>query len=230
MRSWFVDNGPRFSHPEPVEGVPTSCHPLFYATAEETTMLTAQAPAPPAVATLDVGTTHWLIILTAATIIATGVVVIVGRWWMGQRDSSASIVRGWLGVSLVAGLLLFCGASLAAGDSNMRSTLFGGLIASAGAATVFHFASKGSDQARQDILNASFGTIQVPDLEKKTVGGAHLLMARTALELRLDPPDGGDGDIVAKQTPPAGTSARKGSAVVATATPPDGQPHPGVSA
>jgi hypothetical protein len=37
-------------------------------------------------------------------------------------------------------------------------------VASAGAAVAFYFATKASDQARSDILNASLGTTTVPDL------------------------------------------------------------------
>jgi len=92
-------------------------------------------------------------------IVFIGIVVFVARYLLSQRDSTSSVVRSWLALTLVAGVLVFCGISLGVDDSSMRSTLFGGLIASAGAATAFYFSSKNSDQARKDILDASFGTI-----------------------------------------------------------------------
>jgi hypothetical protein len=95
----------------------------------------------------------WLVV---ASVIAAGIVIIVGRNWLksGPDGQAASLIRSWIAVSLVIGLLIFCGATLFGTDTSLQSTLFGGLIASTGAAVAFYFSSKGADQARSDILNA----------------------------------------------------------------------------
>ncbi|HEX5251382.1 MAG TPA: hypothetical protein VFW14_17090 [Gaiellales bacterium] len=44
----------------------------------------------------------------------------------------------------------------------LRSTLFGGLVASVGAAVAFYFSSNTADQARSDVLNAAVALSQGP--------------------------------------------------------------------
>ncbi|MGN6377484.1 MAG: Ig domain-containing protein [Gaiellales bacterium] len=71
------------------------------------------------------------------------------------KEPSKSMVRSWIAIALVLGLLVFCATSFVVGDSALRSTLFGGLVASVGAAVAFYFSSKSADQARADILDAA---------------------------------------------------------------------------
>jgi hypothetical protein len=71
-----------------------------------------------------------------------------------------SVVRSWIAISLVMGLLVFCATAFLIDDPSLRSTLYGGLIASVGAAVAFYFSSKGADQARSDILNATLALSQ----------------------------------------------------------------------
>lgn len=96
----------------------------------------------------------WLVV---AGIIAAGIVIIIGRNLLksGQDGPAASVIRSWIAISLVIGLLIFCAATLLGNNTSLQSTLFGGLIASTGAAIAFYFSSKGADQARADILNAA---------------------------------------------------------------------------
>jgi hypothetical protein len=70
-------------------------------------------------------------------------------------DPAKSFVRSWIAVSLVLGLLVFCAASFMINDARLRSTLFGGLIASAGSAVAYYFSSRAADQARADILTTT---------------------------------------------------------------------------
>jgi hypothetical protein len=95
----------------------------------------------------------WLVV---GGIIAAGFVVILGRTWVksGQDGPAASVIRSWIAISLVIGLLIFCAATLLGNDTSLQSILFGGLIASTGAAIAFYFSSQGADKARADILNA----------------------------------------------------------------------------
>ena len=96
----------------------------------------------------------WLVV---AGIIAAGIVVIAGRYFLknGQDGPTASVIRSWIAISLIIGLLIFCAAALLGNNTSLQSSLFGGLIASTGAAIAFYFSSKGADQARADILNAA---------------------------------------------------------------------------
>jgi hypothetical protein len=95
----------------------------------------------------------WLVV---GGIIAAGLVVILGRSLVksGQGGPAASVIRSWIAISLVIGLLIFCAATLLGSDTSLQSILFGGLIASTGAAIAFYFSSQGADKARADILNA----------------------------------------------------------------------------
>jgi hypothetical protein len=98
-------------------------------------------------------------------ILAAGVVVIVGRKTLPsdatrQRASTipsepASLIRSWIAIALVIGLLIFCGAAFLVDNETLRSTLTGGLVASVGAAVAFYFSSKSADQARTDILGTA---------------------------------------------------------------------------
>jgi len=72
-----------------------------------------------------------------------------------KTDPAKSFVRSWIAVTLVLGLLVFCGASLMISDAKLRATLFGGLIASTGSAVAYYFSSRAADQARADILTTT---------------------------------------------------------------------------
>lgn len=86
-----------------------------------------------------------LLALVVGGSLLAGVVVIFGRRFSKNPDPSASIIRSWLAISLVFGLLVFCGAAFLIDDSPLRSTLLGGLIASVAAAVTFYFSSKTTD-------------------------------------------------------------------------------------
>jgi hypothetical protein len=156
-----------------------------------------------------------LLIVAGVVLLGIGAIIIWGR---SGTTGDKVIVRSWLAVSFTAGLLLFCAASLALGDTTLRSTLFGGLVASVGASSAFYFASRGSDQARKDILNASTLSVPVPDLSGRTVAEANIQMAKLPLVLMVSPSDAEpDWIIQADQQPRATTSVPHGSAVEATA-------------
>ena len=169
---------------------------------------------------LDVGAMEIVLGIVAVTVLIGGLLVILSRGRSGRPDGNMSTIRSWLAVALVSGLILFCAVSLAIPDSSMRSTLFGGLIASAGAASAFYFASSNSDQARKDILDASFGTMEVPDLGNKTLDQVHEVVARSAMELQVQPPEAPGTATVRSQDPPAGVRVRRGTTLTVTADDP----------
>jgi hypothetical protein len=103
-----------------------------------------------------------LLALVSAATLAAGLVVILGRTKVTGDPTAqgGSVIRSWIAISLVIGLLIFCAAAFLINDTSLRSTLFGGLVASVGAAVAFYFSSKTADQARTDILNAAVAMSQ----------------------------------------------------------------------
>jgi hypothetical protein len=117
------------------------------------------------VATLTIGQEFALLGIIVGGMLLAGVVVIVGRSLLsGKKDSdqAGSLVRSWIAIALVMGLLVFCAGALYLPDATTRSTMFGGLIASVGAAVAFYFSSQGADQARSDVLNTAVALSQGP--------------------------------------------------------------------
>ena len=115
----------------------------------------------------------WLFLIVVLGILLAGVVVIVGRSVLdkGQTDQPASLIRSWIAISLVLGLLAFCAAAFLITDTTLRSTLFGGLIASVGAAIAFYFSSSAGDKTRADILKAVAISQGAPPASAPTVTG-----------------------------------------------------------
>ncbi len=96
-----------------------------------------------------------LAVMIGGSIIA-GIIIAFTRSKQRTPDGETqSVVRSWLAVSLVLGLLSTCAAAFEINDPQLRNTLLGGLVASTGAATAFYFSSKGADAARADILKTT---------------------------------------------------------------------------
>src|SRR5262249_10173013 len=107
--------------------------------------------------------------------------------------------------------------TFAINDPNLRNTVFGGLIASVGAAVAFYFSSKAADQARKDILNAAFGTETVPDLSDMKEADAAAALGKTSLKLEVSPDSSKSVNAVVKSQQPLKDSiVGKGSSVVVT--------------
>jgi hypothetical protein len=193
-------------------------------TVDQTTVTPSPTPGP---TTVLPGADSSLVWAVAGTVILAGMVVIAGRAALAALapkqpaqagDSGASIVRSWIAISLVAGLLIFCAVTFAINDSTLRSTLFGGLVASVGAAVAFYFSSKSADQARQDVMSAALGTTEVPNLvgtppPSKTIADARATISEAPLKLVVNDPNAADDYIVTGQSPTQGTSVRNGSKV-----------------
>jgi hypothetical protein len=105
-----------------------------------------------------------LLVVVVVGMLLAGGVVIIGRARLGgapdSAESGGSVIRSWIAISLVMGLLVFCAAAFLVEETSLRSTLFGGLIASVSAAVAFYFSSKSADQARSDILKAAVAMSQ----------------------------------------------------------------------
>jgi hypothetical protein len=130
-----------------------------------------------------------------------------------QGGPDRTFMRSWLAISLVGGLLIFSAVSFQLDDTTLRSSLLGGVIASAGAATAFYFASKSADQARQDILNASVPTTTTPNLVGHTKAQVNAALAGTPLYLDASPATAGDDWVATLQDPQANQQTPSGSRV-----------------
>lgn len=131
----------------------------------------------------------------------------------GQSGPDRTFMRSWLAISLVGGLLIFSAVSFQLDDTTLRSTLLGGVVASAGAAAAFYFASKSADQARQDILNASVPTTTTPNLVGHTRSDVNAALAGAPLYLDASPATADNSWIAISQDPPANQQTPSGSRV-----------------
>src|SRR5437016_14228215 len=76
--------------------------------------------------------------IVAAAVLAVGAILVWAPSAVPQA-AGGSVVRSWIALSLVLGLVMFCAFSFAVDDATLRSTLIGGLTASVGAAITFYF-------------------------------------------------------------------------------------------
>jgi len=120
----------------------------------------------PTIAASTVSFSHVLLLLGIIVVgmLLAGLVVIWGRHSVtaGSSTEADSVVRSWIAISLVMGLLVFCAAAFLVTEPSLRNTLFGGLIASVSGATAFYFSTKAADRARADILKAAVTMSQGP--------------------------------------------------------------------
>ena len=95
----------------------------------------------------------------------------------------------------------------------LRTTLIGGLVATVSSVVAFYFATKSSDQARQDLLKAGASKVLVPALKGDTKAQVASTMAALPLSLVFQQPDAQDNWRVPSQTPAANTTVSSGDEV-----------------
>jgi hydroxymethylglutaryl-CoA reductase len=162
----------------------------------------------------------------AVLILLIGMLVLLIRHVLVKKDSVDSqantdktIVRSWLAVVLVAGLLLFATGSFFIANANLQNLLMGGVIASAGTAVAFYFSSRSSEQTQQNLLNALGSQITLPDLTAGTVGDAQNIAAALPLTLVISPAGSAPADSVTSTSPPPGSIVRPGTVITVRAKP-----------
>ncbi|HVV08913.1 PASTA domain-containing protein [Amycolatopsis sp.] len=164
--------------------------------------------------TLSWGQTLLVVLVVAVVLLVAGLIVILARATGSQADSG-SVVRSWIAISLVFGLVMFTAFTFAVNDPSLRSALIGGLTASVGSAIAYYFSAKSSDQARQDLLSATVGVEPVPDLAGLNETEAAAALGKTSLKLEVDPASPtGPGLRIDQQNPQPGTQSPKGSSVI----------------
>jgi hypothetical protein len=170
--------------------------------------------------TKDIG---WFFGALVAIVIGVGVLILLARRFLRDDDAAGggdkTLIRSWLSVVLVSGMLLFAAGSFFVDDTNLRGVLMGGVIASAGTATAFYFASKASAETQKNLLSAVFDgpmAFDLPNLVGMSVGQARGVAAALRLSFDTDPQGAPDGSVVSASKPQSGTSVRPGDSVVVT--------------
>jgi hypothetical protein len=167
--------------------------------------------------TLEWSATLQLVLIMVGGALISGLIVIAARRGTGaSKDPEASVIRSWIAITLVIGLLVLSAATFGISDQTLRSTLIGGLTASAGGAIAYYFSSKSAEQARQALIAAAFGKEVVPDLTGKTTDEARAILGGTTLKLsqEITPPD--STAPIKSQDPAAGADAVKASTIKVT--------------
>ena len=140
----------------------------------------------------------------------------------GKEDSAdRTLVRSWVAMALVSGLLIFSAASFFLDDTTLRSLLLGGVVSSAGTATAFYFASKAAEQTQQNLLSAALGgvaSIPVPDLAGLKVSEARLVLGALGLKRAIVPDDAADEAPVDHTVPPKDAGVKRGDSITAYIT------------
>lgn len=101
-----------------------------------------------------------------------------------KKDADISVVRAWIAVTLIAGLLILTAVTLGGTDANLRNILVGGIVASASTAVAFYFATKANEASNAAVLKAagidgsastapplSIDVVAVPRLSSPVVAG-----------------------------------------------------------
>jgi predicted membrane-bound spermidine synthase len=170
---------------------------------------------------LSFGEAVQLSLIVAGGLVVLGLVLMLTRRLVPDT-SGGGVVRSWLAIGLVLGLLIFCAMTFAVTDTTLRSTVLGGLTASVGAVIAFYFSAKSGEQARKDLmeahkdaLNAAVGTETVPDLVAMTQAEAATTMSTMPLTLQVDPgkPPAGPTSTITGHNPKPGSTVPKGAGI-----------------
>jgi hypothetical protein len=179
-----------------------------------------------AAAALDTKNIGWVLGAVVVLFLGSGIVVLLARWLLegrstGQEPSPGgkTLIRSWMSVVLVAGLLLFAATSFFVENADLQSLLMGGVLASTGTATAFYFASKASEETQKNLLNAAFKSpmeFELPELKGLSIGEARRVSRALKLTLEPDPAGAPDAAPVTDTKPAAGSAVKPGDTVTAT--------------
>lgn len=119
-----------------------------------------QASAPPEFSgnALPPGLESWVLvaIIGAAMVLAMVALLLYGllNKSTGKTEGN-SVVRAWIAVSLVAGVLIITAATLGGSDQGLQNVLIGSMVAGSGSAVAFYFATKSAESANAAVLKAA---------------------------------------------------------------------------
>lgn len=159
------------------------------------------------------------LVVFAVVLVSVGfLAVIVHRGYVARRSATETpMTRLVLAVLLVGGLIVLAVYAVTKGvNSQATNLLVGAVISLSSAAVAFYFASSGATEARRDLLTATGGLVQAPDLNKMQVQQARKLMSGSDLALLNDPPTAGETDEIVSQVPNPGALVPHRTPITAT--------------
>jgi hypothetical protein len=185
---------------------------------------TTTTTGPPPVDKLPFDQAAWAGLILLVVLLVTGLILLWTQRLAAKgaqdqnRDRGGSLVRSWIAMSLVIGLLEFCLLTFVVADDALRTTLLGGLLASVGGAIAFYFSARSGEQARKDLMQiheaSALRIDTVPDLKGLTENEAKDVMSRRSLTLEIDPKNRpSPGLKVDGQQPPKDSVLAAGSTV-----------------
>jgi uncharacterized repeat protein (TIGR01451 family) len=107
---------------------------------------------------LPPGLDSWILvaIIGAAMVLAMVALLLYGLMNKAAGKSEGnSVVRAWIAVSLVAGVLIITAATLGGNDTGLQNVLIGSMVAGSGSAVAFYFATKSAESANAAVLKAA---------------------------------------------------------------------------
>lgn len=171
-------------------------------------------PAP--TVSLDLTSVSWVLGILFVTVLLVGLVLVWNSWVARKKTGVTSVVRSWIALALVIGLLAFTGLAFAIADSSLRSTLAGALAAAVGSAVAFYFSSKATDQVAA-IANGQ--QLAVPDVVGKTTAEAQTILGSSFALVQNYSATATSDSVITSQQPLAGSTAPANSAVTVTLAP-----------
>jgi hypothetical protein len=136
-----------------------------------------------------------------------------------ERASDMRMTRPVLAIVLVGGLTLLATAAMRGASEQVQLLLLGGMVSLSSAVVSYYFSSSGAADARKDLLAATMGTAQVPDVTNMRVSQARKKMSGQSLALVVDPASAPDNHIVTEQKPQVGQVVAGSTIVTVTAKP-----------
>jgi hypothetical protein len=210
---------------------------LFSITSPVGTADSTNTPAPSAIP-LNLSTTAlmWVVIvgLFLAMAFVLGNIVIkvkASRRSVGTTVALPSVVRSWIAIALVIGLIIYTGATLGGQDESVRSALVGGLVAAVASATAYFFATIQAEGALNAVAGAgATPNAVVPSLTQLALSDALSAVGATNFKLVVDAasvPTATTPPVIASQDPAAGASVPANSEIVVKLGTDGAAPSPG---
>jgi hypothetical protein len=162
---------------------------------------------------------RWIGLALLVGLLIGGLILILAQANAPRKDRSGSVVRAWIALSLIFGLLAFSLLTFILDDQDLRTTALGGLTASVGAAIAFYFSARSSEDARKDMLDlhkqSAVITEIVPDLTGMTSDTASFTLGKTTFKLEFNPAHApsNTNDVVTSQNPTQGSQVAQGSTI-----------------
>lgn len=116
----------------------------------------AETPSPVPGTAVSGSVEWWVPLLILSGIMLAAFLGLLGARQIAKDDSPVanSVVRAWIAITLVGGLLLMGLLMLGGSDSDLRNLVIGAVVTAAGTSVAFYFATKANEDANKTLLSA----------------------------------------------------------------------------